>query len=769
MIGSILVRVWEFVRRHLTVVTIIAVLLIVLAAWGATYVQTDTAASTFAGKNTPEYQRTLEVSKYFNVDPLSAVLQADSIDTLITDHNREAYKYAQERISKVDGIFYCTSPEFYIDLALMNPATPKGVPLKDLIVDSATGQVRPAFAGCFPNPQTGMFVIGIRGWPSQAKEKEIIKAVNQILNDAKFEGNINVTLSGMPSFYLGLKNQINKALGRTMAVAMVLMLIILAFLLRLRGSFLWRWLTLGVVLVAILYTFGIAGALNFKTTTVSMAMFPVLLGLGVDYAIQFQNRYEEESQKGRTASDGIRETFLHIGPPIFIAVVACILAFLAMKSSSIPMISNFGAMLSIGIAVSFIVATLLLMSILYRRDRNKKPVTAEEIAMQTPGIVERGVQRLVPFVRKYTVPIILIFVVLAAGGWSVGSKNEITDAATSFANKNTKEMKDLLLMDKLTGGHVPKNIMISAGDVTDPQVLNWALAKERDIEQKYGVTTGTDIKQVVYCISIADVIMQLTGGPLPATKEGINFILSQLPYELWANFITPDHTKLNVLMITQSSESKYLKPLGKALRDTDLANPPPYIDSVIVTSVDIDVQIRLRAGLEQDHYRITYIGIGLIFVALLILMKFRVRRVLTCLVPIVLILGWSSGIQYLLGIKTTLFMTTMPSQIVAIGTEFTILILWRYYEERDKGGGPDEAMAIAMSKIGRAILVSGLVVIGGFAAMISAVNLPILSNFGIMTCIDVFLCLVSSLLVLPAIVIWFDSRFRRDKETATAM
>lgn len=52
-----------------------------------------------------------------------------------------------------------------------------------------------------------------------------------------------------------------------------------------------------MILIAVVVTIGIMGWLNMGLTMVSMAVFPILIGLGIDYFIQFQTRYEEERGK----------------------------------------------------------------------------------------------------------------------------------------------------------------------------------------------------------------------------------------------------------------------------------------------------------------------------------------------------------------------------------------------------------------------------------------------------------------------------------------
>ncbi|MCK4963463.1 MAG: MMPL family transporter, partial [Dehalococcoidia bacterium] len=86
--------------------------------------------------------------------------------------------------------------------------------------------------------------------------------------------------------------------------------------------------------------------------------------------------------------------------------------------------------------------------------------------------------------------------------------------------------------------------------------------------------------------------------------------------------------------------------------------------------------------------------------------------------------------------------------------------------ERGKGERPREAMTTAMTKIGRAIIASGLTTIGGFAALLAAMDLVILRDFGMLTVINVFLALVSTLVVLPTLVVWVDS-WRERRRLAT--
>jgi hypothetical protein len=113
--------------------------------------------------------------------------------------------------------------------------------------------------------------------------------------------------------------------------------------------------------------------------------------------------------------------------------------------------------------------------------------------------------------------------------------------------------------------------------------------------------------------------------------------------------------------------------------------------------------------------------------------------------------------MYLADVEYTPLTATLGTLIMGIGVEFTILLMMRYYEERSKGERPEEAMTTAVAKIGRAIIASGLTVIGGFGALLIAKDFLILRDFGIVTVVDVFFALVSTLFVLPTLIVWFDT------------
>src|SRR3954466_12056506 len=74
------------------------------------------------------------------------------------------------------------------------------------------------------------------------------------------------------------------------AIAAGVLVIILLVLFDVR----WRLLPLGVILIGVIWAFGLAGYLGIPLSLVTIAGLPVMLGVGIDYAIQMHARVEEE-------------------------------------------------------------------------------------------------------------------------------------------------------------------------------------------------------------------------------------------------------------------------------------------------------------------------------------------------------------------------------------------------------------------------------------------------------------------------------------------
>ena len=69
---------------------------------------------------------------------------------------------------------------------------------------------------------------------------------------------------------------------------------------------------------------------------------------------------------------------------------------------------------------------------------------------------------------------------------------------------------------------------------------------------------------------------------------------------------------------------------------------------------------------------------------------------------------------------------TLGALVIAIATEFSVLLSARYHEEREAGASVGEALRLSYSRTGSAVVASGLTAIAGFAVLAMAAPIQLL-------------------------------------------
>jgi hydrophobe/amphiphile efflux-3 (HAE3) family protein len=813
-----------FIENKRLLLILLGFLLIIPAIFGATQLKMETGYSTFISKDSPEYQDYERFTSHFSSNVLAILLTSDNISTLVDPANLAAMDRIEAEMGQQQGVLSTISPTFFLKQAMYKQTGHNILPTDTqtslyIVTDPATGEIRSAFSSVFPDKQHALIAITLDGAVTQEDEADIVEAARTAVEQAGFQG-VETTVTGAPTIWSEVQNLMMSSMKDMLLLSMGLMLLILVLIFTVRGHFAWRWLPLGVVFIGIIYTFGIMGVLGIPITMVTMAVFPILIGLGVDYAIQFHNRYDEESRRGETVKDAIIDAVTHIGPAIGVAIITACLGFAALYFSPVPMIRDFGSMLIIGVVACYILAIFFMLAILYNHDArrarakaaNKKKrrtsdlipimiavfaayicIIAIVLATTTTfsdykdilviagaasltiaifalcsalftrmhkgrqkkqedkshmGFVEKGLSRMAPWVIKNPAIILPIALALTIAGTVADGYIPTETNEMNFISPDIPVIKDMMVLENISGGFITANILVEADDVTQPATLEWILQLESQINTNQGQSVrGTS--------SIADTIAMAAGGKIPQDATQIKGIIAALPPQIAGNLITADYKAANIIISLNGTSTGDQSEALVATLQSYTASPPADV-SAIVTGTPV-IANKMFDALTGGRAQMTFIGIAMVFGGLLVLLRFRVLRALLATLPIALILGWSSGVMWVAGIKYTPLTATLSALIIGIGVEFTILLMMRYYEERGNGEEPYVAMVTAMTKIGRAIVASGLTVIGGFGALLVAKDFIILRDFGIVTMINVGFALVSTLFVLPSLIVLVDT------------
>src|SRR5918996_6156096 len=209
------------------------------------------------------------------------------------------------------------------------------------------------FSYLFPSSDAALIAVRLRPELSEAERERAINLFREAVGEEEFrlDGGTYV-VSGVPAVVDGLSEELRGEIFILLAAALVVMALTLILVF---GPPL-RLLPLGVALVAVAITFGVLALLGGSLTMASLAVLPVLIGLAVDYAIQFQARFREAEAEGFEPAVCARRAATVGAPVIATATLATGAGFLVLLLSPVPMVRGFGALLVAGVVIAFLLA-----------------------------------------------------------------------------------------------------------------------------------------------------------------------------------------------------------------------------------------------------------------------------------------------------------------------------------------------------------------------------------------------------------------------------
>src|SRR5207245_3985641 len=116
-------------------------------------------------------------------------------------------------------------------------------------------------------------------------------------------------------------------------------------------------------------------------------------------------------------------------------------------------------------------------------------------------------------------------------------------------------------------------------------------------------------------------------------------------------------------------------------------------------------------------------------------------------VPIALATGWSALVLFAVRVPLNPMSVTLGALVIAISTEFSVLLSERHRQERRAGHDAVQALRRAYRRTGAAVLASGVTAIAGFGVLILS-DIRMLRDFGLVTLIDLSVSLAGVLVVL---------------------
>jgi len=635
---------------------------------------------------------------------------------------------------QVAGDFAARRQSDALRLGQVGPMTANNPRFAEFVLLEADGSVRPEVQDLVFDRQHSLMVVRLAGNMSIDEQAKAAGEIVDVVRRYRF-GGVEALPSGPPVLIKEINDRMRTSMLQMAGIVVGLMVVVLSLLFRVR----WRLLSLPIVLVGVVLAFGLMGYLSLPLTMVTISGLPILIGLGVDFAIQFHNRFEEEAHRRESAGAALQESLLGIGPAIVVALLAAAVGFMTLHISRVPMIRDFGSMLTVGTVIVFLAVFFLLNTSLFLRDRRR--------AVPVGGTAQQfQVERVMATLSRNTVgrvlPIVAVGLFIALIGLLVDSRIPMQSDPERFIPQDSGVLQELYRIRDAAGSSSELTLFVQADDATRPEVLSWMAQFQARMLKEH--------PELIRVNSLANLLMMGPEGT-PLAPDLVARALATSPDDARLSLVSADGGKASIIFSIEDDVSLAER---KVLLDqirSDLGAPegvtaaPAGLSVIGVAAVD---------ALSQNRNLMVFAAVGAIVVGLFLVYRQPVKAVAPVF-PILLALGASSVILYLLGIELNPLTAVSGPLIVAMGTEFTLLLMSRYFEERERGLRPREAMHVASLRIGRAIAASGLTVVAGFGALAFS-NFPLLVDFGKVTALDMGLAVLSTLVVLPPLLVWLD-------------
>ena len=596
-----------------------------------------------------------------------------------------------------------------------------------------------------------LLVITPLGNVDDDQQLQAVQAIEQFFDDNTMAG-VQVTVIDMSKVVAAITRSIGSDVGLLFGLAVGVMVLILFFIFRVR----WRLLSLLMVGVGALWTFGVMGYAGVPISMVTMAVLPILIGLGIDFSIQFHNRYEEELTRSESVKQAIVNSVKAMWPVVGIALLATVIGFITLYVSSVPMIKDFGLTLAVGVIMSYIVGLFLLNSVLYLLDKKKAVSDLGQSSAKANYRIDRALAKIAGFVVKNPLP---IFLIALAAGTAGAVVDQWIPVKTDMVELIPQDIPELIEVRRLSavagGGGTGLDFMVEAENVTDKDFLLWLQDFEAAEIAKYEK------------VETADSPATLIGGALD-TQMGIT--IEQASQAHIDGVVAGLRIERPAVVARVMSEDNKMASVTLRARGVSLEETYNLLQSITADAHAQNVVSLAKVGSTALGAQTVGAIIGprlmlnsLCIVAVLIILLLIYRKLVKTIfiiLPTGLVIGLLSLIMYASGIGINPITAILGILVVGINTEFMVLLTSRYEEEKANGLLPNEAMVVAASKMGRAIIATGITTLGGFGVLIAS-SFPMMSDFGIVTVAGVALCMISAIVVMPPLMVWWDNLMAR--------
>lgn len=722
--------------------------------------------------NHPKYQQYLDFKKTFGEDGnlLTIGFQSDSFFTL---KNFNANQHLQDVIQKINGVEDIISVERAVYLA-RNDSSSKLVATR-IFPAEIKNQVEldslkyvflslPFYRGLIYNPATNAYLMGIRINKEILGSKERERTVGEIeaaTTSFSNETKLDLHLSGLPLIRTNVAIKIANEMKWFLLGSLALSALILFIFFRSLSTVM---LSLGVVIIGVIYSLASIHMLGYKITLLTALIPPLIVVIGIPNCIYFLNKFHASYIKTGDKEQSIVDMISKMGVVTLFCNISAALGFAVFALTKSVVLKEFGVVAGINIMLLFFITIILVpISLFYMKAPKSKHVQYLDnkwlLALLTS--IEKWVFAHQKMVYIATAALLIVSI---AGIFKLKTQSFIVDDLP----REDRIYTDLRFFETHFKGIMPLEIIV------DTKRKN-GIAGTRALTVFEKVDAYS--QQIASHASIAKPLSLAEG--LKFAKQGFydgdsnNYSMpNAFDGAFLADYMKPGQSSnsngssLQKLMSSFVDSNRQTTRISVNMADIGSEKMPMLIDSLQKeayihfdsTKYNIHLTGSSITFLEGSIFIIQGLKESILwaflFISLCMLYLFKNLRILVCsLIPNLIPLVMTAGLMGWVGINIKPSTVLVFSVALGIAIDITIRFLVNFKQELPVAGGDiKQTVVLTIRDTGISIVYTSLVLIAGFIIFAFS-GFGSTQALGWLTSFTLFTATLTNLILLPVILL----------------
>ena len=618
----------------------------------------------------------------------------------------------------------------------------------------------PFYRNLLYNRETNAWLMGVRinkNILNSEKRTGVVDDISKLTTEFGSKHQLEMHLSGLPLIRTKLATRIaNETRWFTLGSILLSAFILLLFF----RSFSAMLLSLAVVVIGVIWSFGTIELLGYKITLLTALISPLIVVIGIPNCIYFLNKYHTAYKETGERRSAIIQMIAKMGVVTLFCNISAAIGFAVFALTKSALLKEFGAVAGFNIMMLFFISLILIpaaLSVL-------PPPNEKQVRYLNNATLQTWLDRLERWAlnhrRLIYVTTLIVLAISIAGIFRLKSVGYIVDDLP----KTDKIYKDLKFFETNFKGVMPLEILV-------------------DTKKKYGVSRNLNNLLKIDTFSQYLSSRPYIGKPL-SIAEGLKFAKQAffegdtLNYSMPAEYDLPalaqylsmrnDSGSTNSFTKLVSSfmdSSKQEARISVSMQDVGSARLPLILDSIqkiannIFDSTKYKVLLTGTSVTFLEGTRFIINGLkesivwAFLLIALCMLYLFKSFRILLCsLIPNVVPLIITAGIMGWAGVAIKPSTVLVFSVALGIAIDITIRFLVNYKQEFKGTADARQNVISTIHSTGLSIIYTSIVLIAGFIIFCFS-GFGGTQSLGWLTSITLVTATVTNLVLLPAMLI----------------